>query len=202
MIRVQPKPEYAAFNAAVRVPGRRFLQRNPNPSSKDFQKHNYWKRAKSELHRAYLRCAYTSRRVRGDGVSVDHFLPKVKHQWLAYEWDNYRLARPKLNRNKGDSEQVVDPFNVRKGWFVLECPSCLIRPGNTLTANTRQDVVATILVLKLNSHELADERCRWLADLALNLISFDYLEREYPFLASEVERQGIEAQLKTLLALN
>ena len=202
MIRVPPKPEYAAFNAEVRVPGKRFLRRNPNPSSKDFGKHNYWKHAKRELHRAYLRCAYTSRRVRGDGVSVDHFLPKSKHRWLAYEWDNYRLARPMLNRNKGDSEQVVDPFHVRNGWFILECPSCLIRPGHNLTGNTRQGVVSTIRVLKLNSPELAAERCRWLADLALDLISFDYLEREYPFLASEVERQGIEDRLKILLTLN
>lgn len=202
MIRVHPKPEYAAFNADVRVPGRQFLQSNPNPSSRDFSKHNYWRYAKGELHRSYLRCAYTSRRVWGTDVSVDHFLPKSKHRWLAYEWDNYRLARPKLNNNKGDSEQVVDPFHVRNGWFILECPSCLIRPGRNLTRNTRHDVVSTIRVLKLNSPELVAERCRWLADLALGVIPFDYLEKEYPFLASEVNRQGIEGQLKTLLALN
>ena len=202
MIRVLPKPEYAAFNADVRVLGMRFLQTNPSPSSRDFQSHNYWKGAKTELRRAYLRCAYTSRRVRGESVSVDHFLPKTKHPRLAYEWDNYRLARPKLNRHKSDSEDVVDPFQVRNGWFVVDCPSCLIHPGDNLAGNTRQEVSATIDVLKLNSDELAAERCRWLADLASNLISFDYLKREYPFLASEVERQGIKGQLKTLFALS
>ena len=202
MIYVQSKPEYAGFTTDVRVPGRRLLRRNPNPSSRAFRSHNYWNRAKSELRRAYLRCAYTSRRVRGDGVSVDHFLPKAKYPWLAYEWDNYRLARPKLNRNKADSEAVVDPFHVRKGWFVLDCPSCLILPGDALKGNTRHKVSSTITVLKLNSDELATERCRWLTDLASNLISFDYLKREYLFLASEVERQGIKGQLKTLFALN
>lgn len=202
MIEVLPKPEYAAFDADVRVPGKRFLRNNPNPASRDFGRHNYWTRAKSELRRAYLRCAYTSRRVRGDGVSVDHFRPKAKHPWLAYEWDNYRLARPKLNRNKADSEAVVDPFRVRDGWFVLDCPSCLILPGDNLKGAMRRRVNSTISVLKLNSPELAEERCRWLVDVAISLISFDYLWREYPFLASEVERQGIEGQLKILFALN
>ena len=202
MIEVLPNPEYAAFDADVRVPGTRFLQNNPSPSSRDFGKHNYWNRAKRKLLRAYLRCAYTSRRVRGDSVSVDHFLPKAKHPWLAYEWDNYRLARPKLNRNKADSEAVMDPFHVRDGWFVLDCPSCLIHPGDNLKGATRQRVDSTIRVLKLNSPELADERCRWLVDLAKNLISLYYLRREYPFLASEIERQGIKGRLKILFALN
>ena len=65
-----------------------------------------------------------------------------------------------------------------------------------------QEVSITICVLKLNSDELAAERCRWLTDLASDLISFDYLWREYPYLASEVERQGIRGQLKTLFTLN
>ena len=202
MIRVLPKPEYAAFDSDVRVPGRRFLTNNPSPLSREFGRHNYWTRAKRELRRAYLRCAYTSRRIRGDNVSVDHFLPKAKYPLLAYEWDNYRLARPKLNRNKGDSEDLFDPFHVRDSWFFLDCPSCLIHPSDTLEGNRRQDVCSTIQVLKLNSNELAAERCRWLADLALDLISLDYLKREYPFLASQVERQGIDGQLKTLLSLN
>ncbi len=135
-------------------------------------------------------------------MSVDHFLPKSKYPDRAYEWDNYRLARPKLNRNKADSEAVVDPFDVRDGWFVLECPSCLIHPGHNLAGSMHQDVSITICVLKLNSDELAAERCLWLTDLASDLISFDYLWREYPYLASEVERQGIRGQLKTLFTLN
>lgn len=200
MIRVLPKPEYAAFNPDVRVPGMRFLQTNPNPSSRNFP--NYWTRAKRELRQAYECCAYTSRMVRGDDVSVDHFLPKAKYPHLAYEWDNYRLARPKLNRNKADSEDVLDPFHVRNGWFILECPSCLIHPGDNLVGTTRDEVTATIGALKLNSPELAAERCRWLVDLADNLISFNYLKREYPFLASQIERQGIQEQLRTLFTLN
>ena len=202
MIPVQPKPEYPAFHTDVRVPGISFLRTNPNPSSRDFRAHRYWSRAKRELHDAYLRCAYTSRRLWGDDVSVDHFLPKAKYPQFAYEWDNYRLAQPKLNGNKADSEEVLDPFQVRTGWFVLDCPSCLVFPGDNLNDGTRQGVDSTIRVLKLNSYELSNERFRWLAGFAQNQIPFDYLEREDPFLATEIKRQGITNQLATLFSLN
>ena len=77
MIHVDQRPEYAAFDREVRVPGRKFLQNNPTPSNRDFRGHAYWNRAKSKLRDTYRHCAYTSRRVRGDDVSVDHFRPKV-----------------------------------------------------------------------------------------------------------------------------
>lgn len=202
MIPVHKEPEYAAFDADVRQPGMRFLRQNPSPASRDFRGHNYWRHAKHELIHAYLRCAYTSLRVFGTGVSVDHFLPKAKYPNLAYEWDNYRLARPKLNQSKGDSEDVLDPFVVRRNWFFLDFPSCLIHPGHNLRGTSRNDVKATISVLKLNSADLTDERTRWLIDVAMNRISFNYLRRQYPFLASEIERQRIKGQLGTLFALN
>ena len=201
MIPVRKEPEYAAFDAEVRQPGMRFLRGNPSPSSRDFQRHNYWSHAKHELFRAYLRCAYTSLRVRGTGVSVDHFLPKTKYPKLSYEWDNYRLARPKLNQSKADSEEVLDPFVVRRGWFFLDFPSCLIQPGDNLRGTRRKEVKATIRVLRLNCDDLTDERSRWLVDVATNRIPFDHLRRQYPFLASEVERQGIKGHLRTLFAL-
>lgn len=202
MIPVRKKPEYPAFDVEVRQPGMRFLRGNPSPSSRDFKRHNYWRHARHELLRAYLRCAYTSLRFIGAGVSVDHFLPKAKYPKLAYDWDNYRLARPTLNQRKADSEDVLDPFVVCRSWFSLDFPSCLIHPGDNLRGTRRKDVKATISVLRLNSSDLTDERSRWLVDVATNRISFHYLRRQYPFLASEVERQGIRGHLRTLFALN
>ncbi|WP_419165376.1 hypothetical protein [Candidatus Palauibacter sp.] len=201
MIRVQPRPEYAAFDADVRVPGRSFLQTNPNPSSRDFDGHNYWRHAKGELRDAYVHCAYTSLRPHGSDVSVDHFLPKTRHPQLAYEWDNYRLARPKLNQNKADSEAVVDPFDVCEGWFVLDVPSCLVFPADNLEPQTYAEVSSSIGLLRLNSNELAEERSRWLVALAEGRLSLDYVRKQYPFLALEVERQGVEGQLRTLFSL-
>lgn len=135
-------------------------------------------------------------------MSVDHFLPKSKYPHLAYEWKNYRLARPKLNHHKADSEDVLDPFDVYNWWFVLECPSCYIRASKELRGKSRQGVVATIDRLRLNEEELLAERCAWLIDLASSKISFDHMTREYPFLAYQVDRQGIKKRLRTLFALN
>ena len=86
---------------------------------------------------------------------MDHYLPKVNFPEYAYEWSNYRLARPRLNSRKGDSVKVVDPFHVRSGWFVLDCPSCLIFAGDNLANGTRQQVRSTIEILDLNSEHLA-----------------------------------------------
>ena len=202
MIPVQAKPEYRQFNAKVRAPGKRFLAKKPNPLARDFRKHNYWRHARSELQAAYLRCAYTSRRIVGYGGSIDHFLPKVKYPQQAYEWDNYRLTLPRVNQNKGDHIGLVDPFKVKTGWFVLLCPSCLIVPGHGLDSPTNAMVTRTINILKLNSNELAQERCEWLVDLANQDISFGHLKKHYPFLAEEIVRQGIKGRLRRLFALN
>ena len=80
--------------------------------------------------------------------------------------------------------------------------SFLIVPGGGLDTPTKKMVDRTIDILKLNSNELAQERCEWLVDLANNDIPFGHLKKHYPFLASEVVRQGIEGQLKRLFALN
>ena len=203
MIPVEPQPEYAAFDADVREPGRMFLKAHPNPRNRHFRNRNYWGRAKKELVRAYKRCAYTSLRPFAvKELTVDHFLPRATHPCLAYEWDNYRLALKRLNQNKGDSEDVVDPFHVRAGWFVLDVPSCWIRPGDNLDRQTRDEVDTSINVLKLNENDLATERAAWLVDLAAGELSLEFVRKRYAFLAFEVERQGIEGQLKTLFALN
>lgn len=202
MIHVDPQPEYPEFDLEVRTPGLRFLEMTPCPSSRDFNRHNYWNKARKHLHRSYSGlCAYTSLYLE-DSDSVDHFLPKTKYPHLAYEWDNYRLARQKVNFNKGSSEQVLDPFTIQNGWFVMDCPSCLITPGPGLDSDTKTQVENTIGVLKLNADDgLVQERCDWLVSLAKDEITLDFLRRRYPFLASEITRQGIEQDLKTVFCI-
>lgn len=203
MIQVDPQPEYPEFDAEVRTPGLRFLVREPHPSSRDFNRHRYWTKAHTHLHRSYSGlCAYTSLYLEDSG-SVDHFLPKTQYPHLAYEWDNYRLARQKVNFAKGSSEQVLDPFTIQNGWFVMDCPSCLITPDPGLDSATKTRVEITIAVLKLNADDgLVQERCNWLVSLANGEFSLDFLRRRYPFLAYEITRQGIEQDLKTIFCLN
>ena len=201
MIPVQAKAEYPEFDRQVRQRGHNFLRRSPNPNSAEFRKHSYWSAALENLFVAYDRmCAYTTRELVKTG-SVDHFRPKSKYPYLAYEWDNYRLARQAINTRKGDSEEVVDPFEVREGWFTLELPSCLIKPGTGLAKDTRKAVNATINVLGLNQDEkLVEERCRLLVSLADGHITLEYLDRHYPFLSLEVNRQGAYASLKEIFS--
>ena len=199
MIPVQQEPECPEFDAEVRQRGKKFLDRKPSPTSRDFKRHNYWTRAKPCLFNAYRRCAYTSRLLRDAArAAVDHFLPKVDYPKKAYEWANYRLARPRLNESKGSCVGIVDPFDVESGWFVMDCPSCLIQPGDNLDRRVRQQVEFTIDELDLNSDFLTDERSRWMGDLATGDISFAYVNREYPFLASEVHRQRIKSKMTTM----
>ncbi len=196
MIPVIPQPEYPGFDSEVRKPGLKFLERNANPSSKEFNRHRYWTRATRHLMASYSRlCAYTSLRLIDTG-SVDHFLPKSQHPYLAYEWHNYRLARQKINARKGDSERVVDPFQVESGWFVLDLPSCLIRPGDDLDKGTQESIDKTIEILQLNDDEnLVQERCDLLWELATGQITLGFLDRFYPFLSVEVQRQGMKQRL-------
>ena len=145
-------------------------------------------------------CAYTTRELVKTG-SVDHFKPKSKYPYLAYEWENYRLARQAINSRKGDSEEVVDPFEVCEDWFTLEMPSCLIKPGQGIAREIRVAVNATINVLGLNRDEqLVEERCRLLVNLADGNITLDYLESHYPFLSSEVCRQEAYGSLKEIFS--
>ena len=201
MIAVGLQPEYAAFNADVRQKGQRFLRRFPSPTSRQFARHDYWRTALAELRAAYSgRCAYTSRYLVYTG-SIDHFRPKSKYPHLAYEWDNYRFCRQVMNTRKGDSEDVMDPFRIQDGWFTLDMPSCLVRPEPALSWPTRKRVNMTINTLGLNSDDrLVGERCQWLVDLADGEITLQYVERHYPFLAREVERQQVYSSLKQIFA--
>lgn len=199
MIRVQPQPEYDEFHDEVRVPGRRFLKRIPTPSNRQFRQRNYWRHAKAALHRLYERCAYTSLRFFTPDGTVDHFLPRATHPELAYEWSNYRLARKRMNDRKG-CFRVIDPFRIRDGWFVLALPGCQVQASRTLPAETRERVQETIQILRLNSEELLDERCDWLMGVVEGMSTLDELEVDYPFLAREVRRQGVEGELSDILS--
>ena len=199
MIPVTLQSEYPEFDAQVRQPGLEFLKNNPNPSTKEFRRHNYWSRAASNLHSAYSGlCAYTTMYL-ADISSVDHFLPKTNYPYLAYEWDNYRLARQQINARKGDTEEILDPFKIKIGWFVLDLPSCLIRPGDEIDPKIKKKVDSTINILRLNADDrLVQERCNWLVYLADGEITINFLDRHYPFLSAEIRRQGIKDNLKAI----
>jgi hypothetical protein len=192
MIPVIKQQEPADFNEKVRIPGQRFLQKNPSPNARQFQRHNYWSHITKDLYRLYQKiCAYTGEWFPETSVSVDHFIPKSQGHQLAYEWDNYRLTTGKMNNDKGDKICPIDPFNVQTGWFVLFFPSCFIKPCEELNEINKKRVFDTIGVLRLNSTERTEKRYDIIQDYINNRISFDFLKTYYPYISYELERQGL-----------
>lgn len=191
MIQVASQPEPAGFNAKVRVPGRAFLARVPNPNSKQFRKKEFWKEALQDLKTAYNSiCAYSCIWIPGN-CSVDHFHPKRVRPDLAYEWSNYRLAHDRINSNKGDSTNVLDPFHIQTGWFTLDIATLWIKPDASLQPNVKGPVQKTIEILRLNDDQWVQMRFDLLNCYLNRELTIAYLQSKYPFIAAEIQRQGV-----------
>ena len=201
MIPVVEKPEPDGFNDLVRKDGEAFLKATPNPASWDGK--DYWKRAAPNLRKEYGGlCAYLACWFPDDTSydTVDHYLPKSKYPKLAYEWFNYRLASPRMNSLKGNHEDVLDPFKIEYGWFILEIPSFMVKPSPDLEREIATQVQATIHRLKLDRDErFIKRRLQWAKDYADNEISFNFLKRNAPFIAYELERQNLKEDIASIL---
>jgi hypothetical protein len=198
MIPVPRQPEPSNFDRDVRQPGQSYLANNPNPTFKE-RRSKCWARALEDLHEAYNRiCAYSCFYLIQQGT-VDHFLPKKFYPQFAYEWDNYRLAAPRINNYKGENKGLIDPFIVKPGWFVLAFPSCFVKVGDGLSKHITDNIKKTIDILRLNSDDyMVQGRLEIMLEFAEGMISLSFLKRKYPFLASEIVRQGIETTAHTI----
>ncbi len=199
LIPVTLQLEPHSFNVNVRIPGQKFLAKTPAPTHEEFKRNSFWKSAAKEVYEAYSRvCAYTCRYIDVPNGSIDHFNSKSTHPLQAYEWSNFRLCMHRVNGHKGTSV-VIDPFAVLPGWFVLDFPSCLVKPGAGLDEQTRERVEATIKALKLNDDDtFVQDRCDVMMMFAQGDVALGYLRKHRPFLAIEVVRQGIEHTAGTL----
>ncbi len=198
MIPVTPQPEPVNFDAKVRIPGNKFLLRASNPINwkREGKGKEFWTRVLDDLYQLYGGiCAYCAHWIPNDvgSPSVDHFKHKAKYPHLAYEWSNYRFSALRYNRNKGVSEKVLDPFTVQPGWFVLDMPSLLIKPGSGLTTSVVFDVESTIGCLKLNDGISMRARQGWINGFKDGSYSFLHLEERAPFIAYEFNRQGLNS---------
>jgi hypothetical protein len=191
LIKVDPMPEPANFNAKVRVPGKAFLTQVPNPTSKEFRKNNFWKATLQDLKTAYGSiCAYSCIWIPGN-CSVDHFVPKSARPDLAYEWDNYRLAHDRINSKKADSTDVLDPFRIQAGWFILDFATLFLYPEASLQSNIKGAVQRTIDILSLNDDPWVKMRFEILKSYLDGELKISFLQRNYPFIAAEIQRQSI-----------
>jgi hypothetical protein len=203
MIRVNLRPEPAAFDAQVRVPGRQFLHQCPKPTAAQFKTRAYWRKVLGELHSVYRGiCAYSCHWIPYDtgADTVEHFRPKQLFPNEAYEWSNYRLVCGTLNGRKGAYQDVIDPFSVQDGWFVLDFPSVLVKPNPSLSDADAKSVLQTIKRLGLNDEGTClKARLRYVKNYCKQQISFLHLKNEAPFIAREIQRQGLVQSLATMM---
>ena len=188
MIHIDLKPEPADFDVRVRQPGNAFLASTPNPNSKLWSQHNYWNRCSSQLYDAYGGiCAYTGQWISRpeSAPSVDHFLPKSHHPDKAYEWDNYRLTTQTMNGHKKDK-------------YILDFPSCLLKPRKDMTPAEKSKVKSTIQILHLNDEQYAAQRCQIILQYIGGHISQQYLKARYPLIDEELERQNLYERIKDI----
>ena len=197
MIPVQFQPESNEFDRTIRQPGRAFLASTSAPIR--WQNREYWRTALPALRRAYGGyCAYLAMKIPETvgNPTVDHFLPRKHYPNLAYEWSNFRLASALINARKKSAMDLLDPFELAPGWFVLAFPSLLTLPAETLQNKEQKQVEHTIEVLKLNQMDVRQSRKAWVTNFALGKFSFEFLTEEQPFVAHELQRQKLDDRFK------
>ena len=192
MQRPEPLPPGFDFDASVRVPGNTWLTANPNALAKDMPP--LWREAMPSLRASYKSvCAYFCCFVMPatGGGSTDHFVPKSKARKVAYDWDNYRFACTRMNSRKRDASEVLGPFGLPDGWFVLAFNTMRVKPAVGLLAQDLKDVKATIRRLELNSHECINERQEHWDNYDKHGLSAARFIEFAPFVAMEAVRQGL-----------
>jgi len=211
VIHVSPANKPADFDAKVRQPGLRAIAEmvgKPPPYPRTSGKRHkkiatreacipadafpaYWTEALDELMAAYNEtCAYSCFRIHPvtGARSADHFAPKSRGWRHVYEWLNYRLCCSRMNARKNDFGGVLDPFQIKLGWFQLELLGFQVVPDHSLPKKIREKVQITIDRLGLNDfrHDREKDAERyWHSGYSLQV-----LREESPFVAYELHRQG------------
>lgn len=202
MIPVSLQPEPQDFFTKVREPGQKFLATTPHPTNKTWKNKEYWQNVIEDLYDAYDGvCAYSGEWIpctTGD-PTVDHYIPKSISPRQAYEWDNFRLACLRFNRWKREFQDVLDPFTIIENSFQLLFPSLQVVANPDLSYEGREKISATIKRLRLNNGLCIKARKRWVAPLVRGKISFDFMKERAPFLAYEMERQGLVDKISEVM---
>ena len=108
----------------------------------------------------------------------------------AYEWRNYRLACSLMNARKGEAASVLDPFDVKNGWFVLELVAFQVLLGQGLNGPIATSVADTIKRLRLNDEECCNARAEYAEEYWGKHVTISYVRRHGPFVESELRRQN------------
>jgi hypothetical protein len=200
VIRVELAPEPPDFFEKVQKPGEAFLATIAHPKAEDLDNHPFWREILPDLYDAYSGiCAYSCLWISTGDETLDHFQPKHKYPEKAYRWDNFRLASRLMNTRKSTSEQVLDPFTLPDGWFILDFPALIVKASAHLSPTEAALVNKTIAQLRLNDEVCKRKRHEWLEPYVAGDASFRLLKKRAPFLASELERQKLKLKIRRMM---
>jgi hypothetical protein len=190
LIKVDLQPEPNDFDVKVRLNGQSFLATTPRPRGKQWKNKEFWREAISDMTAAYQSiCAYSSLWIKPDQPTIDHYISRDENPALAYEWENFRLARWRINTRKRNHKDVLDPFNVGENWFELDFTTFGIKPNSEIEdVNIKKAVQDTIDRLELDNIDYREARESWFNAFRNNIAE---LEKKAPFIAYEMKRQGI-----------
>jgi len=128
--------------------------------------------------------------------TIDHFIPKTVDKSGAYEWNNFRICRRRMNMNKDVSMDVVDPAKIQNGWFQIDFSTFQIKSDPNLAEPHKTRVDDSIRILDLNNNDYVEERIAVIQDYCLEQIPYLLVTRRFPFIASEMARVSFDKVLK------
>lgn len=189
MIKVKQKAKPSDFDSKVRTPGLNFLKTIRRPKGEQWKNKDYWCRVLPDMRKAYESiCAYSSLwLLPHEKATIDHYIPKNDTPSLAYEWSNFRLANLWINSCKHTHRDVLDPFVIKDGWFILDFITFIIKPNPELPSDLEEAVRKTIKRLKLNHNDYIESRQFWFDEFKNDISK---LTKKAPFIAYEMRRQG------------
>jgi hypothetical protein len=193
------EPPFFAINC--RAPGKSWLAEYPDRDP--HEKSEWWSQFQPDLARHFnYRCGWLGVSIELDGI-VEHWLscgPRKglasPHRDLAFEWSNYRYATGVINSLKGTlDDQVMDPCEVKDGWFEVTLPSFELVATDDIPESLRDKAQTTLKELQLRRHKAQFTRWRWYQrywnsgnpDVAA-------LKRDAPLVAAAVEKAQAAAQ--------
>jgi len=126
------------------------------------------------------------------GGTVDHYRSFTHHRDLAYEWSNYRFASATMNSKKrAQDDRVLDPEEVRTGWFEILLPSLQMRMTDRVPLRLRSKAAHTLSRLGLADGEpVIRWRRAWFELYQRGDLSIEGLRAVAPLIAEAVERDG------------
>ncbi len=111
---------------------------------------------------------------------------------MAYDWMNFRLCRSRLNANKGNSTEVMDPCHIQNGWFTIDFSTFLLKPSTSVPEYIHTWVITSITILDLNNNDYVDERIAVIREYCLGHLTIDQVQSKWPFIAAEIDRQDFD----------